>query len=74
MVAATNNIRAVSIAKPKSPRQAPIPLSIAPRGNRSLMPTVKRASRITAKPGTRDYGKQDDVPTPFDIPGFSDGG
>lgn len=71
MPAATNNIRAISKAQAKSPRQATIPLSIAPRGNRSVMPTIKRASRITAKDGVRDYGKQDaEAPVGFDIPSF----
>jgi hypothetical protein len=33
------------------------------------MPTVKRAPRVAAKEGQRDYGKEDLPPT-FDIAGF----
>lgn len=59
MPAATNSIRAVP-KKPSVMRGQPgIPLSIAPRGNRSLMPTVKRAGRTPKKTSTRDYGKGD---------------
>lgn len=69
MPAATNSVRAVPKKASGSPHMPSIPLSIAPRGNRALMPTVKRASRINGSASnTRDYGKAND--DGFDLPGF----
>lgn len=73
MVAATNSVRAIP-KKATAPRSMPaIPLSIAPRGNRSLMPTVSRAKRDPKN--TRDYGKNiaEAAPVGFDLPGFREG-
>lgn len=72
MVAATNSIRAVPKKAQGSTHMPSVPLSIAPRGNRSTMPTVKRAPRIGAK-NTRDYAKGPGAESiGFDIPGFGE--
>lgn len=73
MPAATNSVRKVSRGSPKSPTMTPPPLSIAPRGNRSTMPTVSRAPRMRAM-NTRDYGKAPlSEAEGFAMPGFQEG-